>query len=106
MLRNYPAFFPEDEKQFTIEIYKRDARRKSGEHMVEKYDLSVVVSRKSADAHVALISHSTYSDRKGYRVELHETYVTRKNILSGDEFQERYDTPSFCSPSSESYWSM
>jgi len=26
--------------------------------------------------------------------------------LLGNEYQERYDTPSFCSPSSESFWSM
>ena len=26
--------------------------------------------------------------------------------LGGKEYQERYDTPRFCSPSSESYWSM
>ena len=42
----------------------------------------------------------------GFIVELFETYVTRKNLVAGKEFQERYDTPYFCSPSSESYWSM
>jgi hypothetical protein len=41
----------------------------------------------------------------GYVVEVHETFVTRKNLVGGKEFQERYDTPYYCSPSSESYWS-
>jgi hypothetical protein len=40
-----------------------------------------------------------------YRMELHETYVTRRNMMTGAEFQERYDTPYYCSPSSETYWS-
>ena len=105
MLRNTPAFFPVAEKEYTVEVYKRDGRLKSGERLVKKYDLSTAVSLKSADAHVAAIQIATYPVSKGYRVELLETYVTRKNVLTGEEFKERYDTPYFCSPSSESFWS-
>ena len=32
--------------------------------------------------------------------------VTRTNLLSGKTYQEPSNTPGFCSPSSESYWSM
>jgi hypothetical protein len=32
--------------------------------------------------------------------------VERTNLLSGKTFMERRDTPSYCSPSSEAYWSM
>ena len=32
--------------------------------------------------------------------------VTRKNLMSGKEFQEDVNTPNFCSPASESFWSM
>lgn len=32
--------------------------------------------------------------------------VTRTNLLSGREYQEASNTPGFCSPSSEAYWSM
>jgi preprotein translocase subunit SecY len=32
--------------------------------------------------------------------------LVRTNAMSGKTFQERYDTPYYCSPSSESYWSM
>jgi uncharacterized protein (UPF0254 family) len=32
--------------------------------------------------------------------------VTRTNLLSGQEFTEDSNTPGFCSPSSEAYWSM
>ena len=44
--------------------------------------------------------------QEGFVALLHETFVTRKNLLSGKEYQERYDTPYFCSPSRESFWSM
>jgi len=32
--------------------------------------------------------------------------VTRQNLLSGKDFQEASNTPGYCSPSSEAYWSM
>jgi len=32
--------------------------------------------------------------------------VERTNIMSGKTFLEDKDTPHFCSPSSETYWSM
>jgi len=34
------------------------------------------------------------------------TKVERTNIMTGQKFMEDIDTPYFCSPSSESYWSM
>ena len=34
------------------------------------------------------------------------TMVERVNIMSGEKFMEAVDTPYYCSPSSESYWSM
>ena len=32
--------------------------------------------------------------------------VTRINMMSGLPYQEAEDTPSYCSPASEAYWSM
>ena len=40
-------------------------------------------------------------DTKTYQPRM----VTRKNLMSGVEFQEDVNTPYFCSPSSETYWS-
>jgi hypothetical protein len=48
---------------------------------------------------------TTWLSRDGYRYEIHETYVVRKNALNGQEFEERYDVPYYCSPRSETYWS-
>lgn len=35
-----------------------------------------------------------------------EQQVYRTNLMSGKRYLEPYNTPSYCSPSSESYWSM
>ena len=35
-----------------------------------------------------------------------EKMVTKKNLLSGKEYEERENTPISCSPASETYWSM
>lgn len=35
-----------------------------------------------------------------------EKYVERTNLMSGKKFMERVNTPNYCSPASESYWSM
>lgn len=85
---------------YTVEVYKKDARTKVGERLVKKVDHST--ADRSALEHV--YKH-TYFPSQGYRFEIHETYVTRRNLMSGGEFQERYDTPYTCSPSSETYWS-
>jgi hypothetical protein len=86
---------------YTVEIYKKDARTKKGERLVSKTDYEV--TEQSMLEHT--VKH-TYRASQGYRYEIHETYVTKTNLMGGKEFTERYDTPHFCSPSSESYWSM
>jgi hypothetical protein len=35
-----------------------------------------------------------------------EGMVERTNLLSGQKYMEAVNTPSYCSPSSEAYWSM
>ena len=89
---------------YTLEIYKLDKRTKEGKRLVGKYDYD----RKdvaSMEREVAAL-HPTYKAKDGYEFNIVETYVTRTNMMSGKTFQERYDTPYFCSASSESYWSM
>ena len=86
---------------FTVEIYKTDKRTKSGERLVSKTDYDT--------DNLSMLEHTvkhTYRVSQGFRYEIHETFVTRKNMMGGAEFKERYDTPYYCSPSSESYWSM
>ena len=86
---------------YTVEIYKKDARTKKGERLVSKTDYKT--------DNLSMLEHTvkhTYRESQGYRYEIHETYVTKTNMMSGQEFQERYDRPYYCSPSSETYWSM
>ncbi len=86
---------------YTVEIYKRDARTKVGERLVSKTDYDT--------DNLSMLEHTvkhTYRVSQGYRYEIHETYVTRTNLMGGAEYKERYDTPRYCSPSSEAYWSM
>ena len=84
---------------YTVEIYRKDARTKTGERLVLKKDY---------DTNNRSTLEKTVKDslQKNERYEIHETWVTRTSLMGGKEFQERYDTPRSCSPSSETYWSM
>jgi len=85
--------------EYTLEIYKADKRTKEGKRLVAKQDFA-----PSTKAYINIVADG--KRKLGFSVEVFETFVTRKNIMSGKEFQERYDTPYYCSPSSESFWSM
>jgi hypothetical protein len=89
---------------YTVEVYKVDRRTKAGERLVKKFEHQG--PRKGMKEELKHLYETTWFAKDGYRFEIHETYVTRKNMMSGAEYQERYDTPYFCSPSSESFWSM
>lgn len=84
---------------YTVEIYKTDRRTKSGERLVFKRD-------HATDNRSVLERAVQESLGSNERYEIHETWVTRKNAINDQEFQERYDTAYSCSPSSEAYWSM
>lgn len=86
-------------KEYTLEIFKTDRRVKGGYRLVEKRDFAPT-TKNAIDAIAG-----KFQDQ-GFIVKIFETFVTKKNLLSGVEFQERYDTPYYCSPSSETYWSM
>lgn len=89
-------------KDWTLEIYAPDRRCKTGERFLGKYDYTARDEQWMREE-VQELKHGLY---KGCRIELRETWVTRKNLMTGTEFQERYDTPWTCSPASELYWSM
>ena len=86
---------------YTVEIYKKDARTKAGERLYSKTDYDT--------DNLSMLEHTvkhTWRASQGFRYAIHETMVTRTNMMGGAEYQERYDTPRYCSPSSEAYWSM
>ena len=85
---------------YTVEIFKKDRRLTKGERMVAQIDF-VNVTKDGLEKEMA----KQYGGEK-FRYAIFETMVTKKNILTGVEFKERYDTPYYCSPSSETYFSM
>ena len=93
--------------EYTFEIYKKDARIKKDERYGRnKKGLRFVEVKDFAPVTQAYIETLADDFRKeGLVVYVFETFVTRKNLIGGKEYQERYDTPYYCSPSSETYWS-
>ena len=85
--------------EYTLEIYKSDKRTKEGRRLYAKQDFTACTKD-----HISAIADE--KRELGFIVEVFETYTTSKNLQSGVDFRERYDTPYFCSPRSESYWSM
>jgi hypothetical protein len=86
---------------YTVEIYKKDARKKSGERLYSKTDYDT--------DNLSMLEHTvkhTWRASQGFRYEIHVTMVEKTNMMGGGKFFERYDTPYYCSPASESYWSM
>ena len=84
-------------KFYTLEVYKTDRRARKGERLCFKQDYEVW--------DLSMFKHTVRHTWAGHRIVIQETYVTRRNLMTGAEFQERYDTPRSCSPASETYWS-
>lgn len=83
-------------KDYTVEVYKLDKRRKDG----------MVLSYKTDYTDVTLDQlERMYPVQPRYVRFFKETWVEKKNLMTGLYYKERYDTPIYCSPSSESYWS-
>ena len=84
----------------TVEVYKKDKRTRKGEKLVSKEDIELnpVLTYELLAEQV-----KNYIDSKS-RFEIHTTYIKKTNIMSRKKFWERYDTPYYCSPSSETYW--
>ena len=67
-----------DTKEYTLEIYKTDRRMKEGRRLIAKQEFDPVTQdyiRYAADAKRNL----------GFDVEIFETWITKKNLLSGKE---------------------
>jgi hypothetical protein len=94
--------------EYTLEMYKADRRiKKDARYGKDKAGLRFYDALDLGPTTKDYVSTVVEAyQRRGFVVQVYETFVTRKNLVGGKEFQERYDTPYFCSPSSESYWSM
>jgi hypothetical protein len=86
---------------YTVELYKKDARKKGGERLDRKVDHST--ADRSA---IEEVYSKKYPASKGYRFEYFPTTKTVRNLMTGQDVEIAYDTPRSCDPSSELYWSM
>jgi hypothetical protein len=84
--------------EYTLEIYKTDRRTKEGRRLVKVLDFA-----PCTEDYIQTVAEA--KRELGFDAEVFETYVSRKSAMDGREFQERYDTPYYCSPRSETYWS-
>ena len=86
---------------YTVELYRTDRRTRAGERLDRKVD------HTTADrGAIEEVYAKKYPASQGWRYEIHVTMQERTNLMGGGLFWERYDTPCFCSPASESYWSQ
>jgi hypothetical protein len=86
---------------YTVIVYKADKRTKDGERQVLYKDYDT--DNKTMLEHTV---KNTWLKSAGFRYEIHTTMVEKTNMMGGGKFWERFDTPYYCSPASESYWSM
>mgnify|MGYP001247633925 CR=1 FL=1 len=84
----------------TLEIYRQDKRTRKGEKLVSKEDITLDEEMTYELLYNQIMNLLPPKER----FEIHETYVEKMNIMSKQTFYERYDTPYYCSPSSETYW--
>ena len=93
--------------EYTIELYKADKRIKRDERYGKnKAGLRFVEVLDYTPSTKDYIESLAEDFRKaGFVANVFETFVAKQSLMGGKELQERYDTPYYCSPSSESYWS-
>ena len=91
--------------KYTFLYHKKDLRSKDGERTV--YEMDFDIEPEFLDQIVYYTSDILKCQRSfnNVRLEVIETFVTRKNYMTGEYFQERYDASYFSSPCSESFWS-
>ena len=88
---------------YTLNIYRYDRRCKTGERFLKSYEFD----RKDDAAmqrEVNALRGCGYFDDM-FRIEFAPKYITVKSLMSGQDVQIAADTPYYCRPDSESYWS-
>ena len=92
-------------QSFTMYIYKRDRRTKTGERLVST---TVWQHRDAAEMarEVRELQYELWPVSQGFRIEFVPTMKTVKNLMTGAAVEIAHDTPRSCDPSSELYWTM
>ena len=91
-------------QDYTMYIYKRDRRTKTGERL---YSTTVWQARTAEGIKRECNElYDLYPATKGWRFECIPTMKRVLNLMSGVEIEIPHDTPRSCDPSSELYWTM
>ena len=91
-------------QDYTMYIYKRDARCKTGERL---FSTTVYTGRDDNGMRREVAElFPLYRPEDGWRFEWTPAYKTVRNLMSGKDVHIAHDTPRSCDPSSELYWSM
>ena len=91
-------------QDYTLYIYKKDQRTKSGERLVSTPVWPDMDNDSMYRTTVEL--NPLYPSGFGYRMEYVPKMKTVKNLMTGAEVQIEHDTPWCCNPASETFWSM
>jgi len=91
-------------QDYTMYIYKRDRRTKTGERL---FSTTVWSDRtlEGMEREMRDLACDLYPGTD-WRFEFVPTMKTVKNFMTGQDIQIPHNTPRACDPSSELYWSM
>ena len=89
---------------YTLYIYKRDLRCKTGERLFSTtvwHDQDAEGMKRECNE-----LYDLYPATGGWRMEYFPSMKTVRNLMSGQDVEIAHDTPRSCDPSSELYWTM
>jgi len=91
-------------QDYTLYIYKRDKRCKSGERLFST-TVWPAMDKEGMDRTVVEL-YPLYKATQGWRMEYIPSMKPVRNLMSGETVYIPHDTPRACDPSTELYWSM
>ena len=99
--------------QSTTKILSREGKRYYQEAAYKTYAAAQAAltrmqkkhAQRNADAAQGPLYTAAIAEAEYYAKNI-EKFVTRKNMMSGQEYTESVNTPNYMSPASEAYWSM
>lgn len=91
---------------YTLRVYKKDARTKTGERLLNTYRYKDVSSTWMAEE-VSELRRTTHKPSDGFRLEWVPSTVWVTNLQTGKLVEIEYeDAGTAQDPSQERYWSM
>jgi DNA-binding protein YbaB len=74
--------------------------------LINPKDLADVVQEAQLKQDFLITAYNSQREESEHIQEIPEGFIIQKNMMSEVYYLESFDTPDFCSPSSEAYWSM